>query len=147
MKYITLIIGLLVVGCGKTEITEEDKDADESTPTTNTNEVDGTTVKPVKELTLEEKVVGTYEYIIEDGTTLKVVLLENGKAEGYTNGKKEGEGTRKIVEGKIHVIDENGDGAVYRINKDGSITLIAWTEDGKQEDVQNEDQLLFKKIK
>jgi len=58
MKYITLIIGLLVAGCGK----QEQADANESTPTTNTNKVDGTTVKPVKELTVEEKVVGTYEH-------------------------------------------------------------------------------------
>ena len=46
MKYITLIIGLLVVGCGKQEKAD--------------------TANPVKELTLDEKalrdsVVGTYE--------------------------------------------------------------------------------------
>ena len=81
MKYITLIIGLLVMGCGK----QEQADADESTPTTNTNVVDGTTVKPtqtvgvapVKELTLEEKVVGAYE-AKADGVTYRTVLLENG---------------------------------------------------------------------
>jgi len=51
MKYITLIIGLLVAGCGK----QEQADTNESTPTTNANEVDGTTAKPVKELTPEQK--------------------------------------------------------------------------------------------
>ena len=54
MKYIVLIIGLLVVGCGK----QEQADTNESTPTTNSNKVNGTTAKSVKELTLEEKVVG-----------------------------------------------------------------------------------------
>ena len=48
---IPIVIGLLAVGCGKTE----QADANESTPTTNTNKVDGTTEKPVKELTAEEK--------------------------------------------------------------------------------------------
>ena len=72
MRYITLIVGLLVVGCG--EFTE-------STPTT--------TEKPVKELTLREKVVGEYEgrgikapsgtyERIKDGDTIKWVFLENG---------------------------------------------------------------------
>jgi|LWDU01.1.fsa_nt_gi hypothetical protein len=49
MKYITLIIGLLVMGC----------------------------CTPVKELTLREKVVGAYERK-EDGETKRLVLLENG---------------------------------------------------------------------
>ena len=94
MKYITLIIGLLVVGCGK----QEQADTNESTPTTNTNEVSGTTEKPVKELTLAEKVVGEYE-IKEDGNTGRLVLLENGIAEAYLNGKKaEDEGKWKIVD-------------------------------------------------
>jgi len=45
MKYITLIIGLLVVGCGT----------------------------PVKELTLEEKVIGTYELKRDNTTFLKIL--------------------------------------------------------------------------
>ena len=85
MKYITLIIGLLVVGCGETyppPMPPEKTDTNESTPTTNTNKVDGTTEKPVKELTAEEKVVGTYEAKV-DKRTFKGVFLENGKAESY----------------------------------------------------------------
>ena len=85
MKYITLIIGLLVVGCGETcppPMPPEKTDTNESTPTTNTNKVDGTTEKPVKELTAEEKVVGTYEAKV-DTRTFKGVFLENGKAESY----------------------------------------------------------------
>ena len=38
MKYITLIIGLLVVGCGK----QKQAATEEPTPTTNTNEINGT---------------------------------------------------------------------------------------------------------
>ena len=55
----------------------------EETPTTNTNKADGTTEKPVKELTAEEKkVVGTYE-LKEDGFTFRGVLLENGVDDWY----------------------------------------------------------------
>tara|TARA_B110000438_G_scaffold108722_1_gene106737 strand:+ start:408 stop:674 length:267 start_codon:yes stop_codon:yes gene_type:complete len=83
MKYITLIIGLLAVGCGK----QEQTDTNESTPTTNTNKVDGTTEKPVKELTKED-VAGTYEHKDKDGRSFKLVLLGNGIVEGCTNGEK-----------------------------------------------------------
>ena len=77
MKYITLIIGLLVVGCGK----QEQTDTNESTPTT--------TEKPDKELTAEEKkVVGTYE-MGGEGFTIRAVFLDNGIIESYKNGKKE----------------------------------------------------------
>ena len=62
---IPILIGLLVVGCGK----QEQTDTNESTPTTNTNKVNGTTANPVKVLTAEEnKVVGTYE--IKKGESL-----------------------------------------------------------------------------
>ena len=84
MKYITLIIGLLVVGCGK----QEQTDTNESTPTT--------TEKPDKELTPEQKqkalrdsAVGTYEGK-NVGDTL--VFLDNGVLEVYNDGEKRKEG-------------------------------------------------------
>ncbi len=80
MKYIVLIIGLLVVGCGKQEQTD--------------------TEKPVKELTLREKVVGEYE-MKEGEDTLRIVLLENGVGEEYVNGKKEDDDAKwKLVDGE-----------------------------------------------
>ena len=130
MKYITLIIGLLVAGCGK----QEQTDANESTPTTNTNKVNGTTEKPVKELTAEEKVVGTYEAKIGEAT-MRMVL-------------NEAEGKWEVVNGEIHVEVEDGRILVHRINKDGSLTTIARIgKDGKRRDIPKEDQLTFKKIK
>ena len=145
MKYITLIIGLLVVGCGK----QEQTDTNESTPTTNTNKADGTTEKPVKELTLEEKVVGEYE-LKRDENTKGLVFLDNGIAEGYLNGKKrEGEGKWSISkEGEIHLTEPKGNITVLRVNKDGSITGIARiSNDGEREDFPKEEQVTFKKIK
>ena len=142
MKYITLIIGLLVVGCGK----QEQTDTNESTPTTNTNKVNGTTEKPVKELTLEEKVIGTYE-MKGEGFTIRAVFLDNGIIESYKNGKKEEEEDKwKIVDGELHIIHEGGI-AVFRINKDGNITGIADIEDGKREDFPKENQHTIIKIK
>ena len=136
MKYITLIIGLLVVGCGK----QEQADTNESTPTT--------TEKPVKELTAEEKkVIGTYE-MGGEGFTIRAVFLDNGIIESYKNGKKEEEEEDKwkIVDGELHIIHERGI-AVFRINKDGNITGIADIEDGKREDFPKENQHTIKKIK
>ena len=100
MKYITLIIGLLVVGCGKQS--------------------------PDKELTAEEKVIGTYECKDKDGDTYKRVFLENGVLEGYRNGKKEEEDANwKITaQGEIH-LTHTEENFLFRINKDRSLTWIA----------------------
>ena len=136
------------MGCGK----QEQTDANESTPTTNTNEVDGTAEKPVKELTLEdqkaleEKVVG--EWSESDGDTGRLIFLDNGFAEHYTNGKKDEEGKWKVVDGEIHLTAPNGNISVGRINKDGSITAIATIDkDGKREEAPKEFQGTLKKIK
>ena len=149
MKYITLIIGLLVVGCGK----QEQTDTNESTPTTNTNEVDGTTAKPVKELTLEEKVVGEYEAKLY-GNTYKQVFLENGVYEWYQNGKKIIEHKWSIVDGEIHIEYDAvalQKITVFRINPDKSITMIAdilqMQDSRKREEKPKEDQDTYKKIK
>ena len=80
MKYISLIIGLLVVGCGK----QEQTDTNESTPTT--------TEKPVKELTLREKVAGTYEFKEDGSITAVAVLSRKGERE---EAPKEGQITAK----------------------------------------------------
>jgi hypothetical protein len=145
MKYITLIIGLLVMGCGK----QEQTDANESTPTTNTNEVSGTTEKPVKELTKED-VVGTYE-AKKDGRTEGVIFLENGVIESYENGKKrELEAKWTIINGEIHGEVEGGRILVFSINKDKSVTNIAVIDkDGEREDFPKEEaeQATMKKIK
>ena len=122
MKYITLIIGLLVVGCGKTEQT--------------------------KELSLRDSVVGEYK----DVDTFRFVFLDNGIVEIYEPGDdgfnwKLGEPKWKIVNKRIHIINNSGIIMVYRINKDGSITLIADIEDGKRTDYPKEMQLTFIKIK
>ena len=130
MKYITLIIGLLVMGCGKTD------DAP------NGNE---------RKLTAEEKkVVGTYgDEDKDDGDTWRAVYRANGIVEGYKNGEKQPQESKwKIVDGELHITSEMAT-VVAIINKDGGITIIATIEDGKRKDVSKEEQQQFilKKIK
>ena len=141
-----MIIGLLVVGCGK----QEQADTNESTPTTNTNKVNGTTAKPVKELTLREKVAGTYELELKKfGETQRYVLLDNSTVEYYLDGKKEeAEHKWSIVDKEVHIERENRAVSVFSINKDESITGIATIdEDGKRKEILKEHQYTRKKIK
>jgi len=116
---IPIVIGLLVVGCGKAK----QPNAEKPTPATNTNKGNGAAAKPVKELAKED-VVGTYE-LKGDGGTNRAVLLDNGIWENYENGKKTGEYKWKLVNGEIHFVDNDGDIIVLRINKDRSIIIIA----------------------
>ena len=137
MKYITLIIGLLVVGCGK----QEQTNTNESTPTT--------TAKPVKELTLEEKVVGTYEFKDDKDTRFRMRVLENGVLKSNIIDKQREEDFKWSIseDGELHV--EAGDGIilVFRINKDGSITAVAGIDKDGRDDKPKEKQRTFKKIK
>ena len=137
MKLITLIIVLLVMGCGK----EEQADANESTPTT--------TEKPVKELSAEEKVVGTYEYIDDNGNAHKYVLQESGVAEFYWSDRKSHIKRKwKISKDReLHIDDKLGAIPILTINPDGSLTAIASIEDGKREAFPKDNQITFKKIK
>ena len=126
---IPIVIGLLVVGCGKKEQPNVGKPA----PTTNANKGNGTEAKPVKELTLEEKVVGEYESIY-NGKTYKRVFLKNGIVEWYVN-----------AEIRAAFGSEYKD--IYRINTDRSITHIAYIDNGEREDFPKEGQVTYRKIK
>ena len=139
---ISILIGLLVVGCGKKQ-------------STNTNEGNNTPVirakqKTPKELTLRERVVGTYELELKKfGETQRYVLLDNSTVEYYLNGKKE-EAKHKwsIVDKEVHIERENRAVSVFSINKDESITGIATIdEDGKRKEILKEHQYTRKKIK
>ena len=140
---IPILIGLLVVGCATI---------------------------PVKELTLEEKVVGTYE-AKKGEDTARLVLLENGIADGYKISEKEKEGYKwsTIKAGEIHLKKVDGDIVVLRINRDDSLTFISviftnegiraklqdegdpkiliFNKDGLRREVPKKGQVTFKKIK
>ena len=149
MKYIPLIIGLLVVGCGQ----DKDDGGDSGSGGDGGDSGSGAG-ESLKELTPEEKkAIGTYE-LKQYGSTFKGVFLENGVYEDYVDGSKKAELKWKIsTEGEIH-IDFSGNVLgvrffrVYRINKDGSITDIADIDkDGQRTEIPKEDQSTYKKIK
>jgi hypothetical protein len=105
---------------------------------------------------LEKKVVGEYEYKAKGARVEKWVFLDNGIAEIYAQDHKEGKWL--VVDGEIHVKTTSNDGyfviSVWRINKDGSITNIAFAhddflgeDDGKQTEVPQSSQITLKKIK
>ena len=164
---ITILIGLWVVGCGKTgqptntnqgnntPAKPAKKEVGKETPSKG-DDNNSTTSKPVSDtnatkLTPEEqKVVGEYEFK-NDGGSGGLILLENGNSEAYYNGKKvEEEGKWGISkEGELHVGDRAGiQLLIFRINNDSSITAIArMSKDGKREEAPKDYQSTFKKIK
>ena len=124
MKYLLILITIMLVGVGC-------KQGGLSYPNTE---------KPPKELTLEEKFVGSYEW----GETGKVHFLENGKAELYIDGKRTFELKWKIVGNEVHAAGDLV--AVYRIETNGDLTQIAEIEGGKRTDFPK-GQMTLKKIK
>jgi len=136
---IPIVIGLLVVGCGKKQ-------------PTNTKESNNTPAKPVKELTLKEKVVGFYEgKSNQDTNRLRLVLWENGEVESYRNGKKRFTANWKINKnGELNVeVKEKSEEVLYafRINPDGSLTGTTATMDGNQEVLSKKDQITLAKLR
>ena len=96
-----------------------------------------------------KSVTGAYEHKRGENT-FRMVFLENGISEGYHNGKKrEEEGKWKLTkEGELHDTYSNGNILIFRINKDGSITIIARIDAvGKREEAPKDKQMTFKKIK
>ena len=96
-----------------------------------------------------KSVAGAYE-IKEGERSFRMVFLESGVVEDYENGKKIEEGKWKLTkEGELHDTYSNGYIAVYRINKDGSITEIAEIrKGGKRKEHPKDNQIYtYKKIK
>jgi hypothetical protein len=138
---ITILIGLLVVGCGMECIPQDPKEIKSKGDDNNS-----TAAKPVKELTIKD-VAGNYELKLEGGTA-QMVILENGKIEFYENGKKNQEEARlKMAGNEIHFDSESGDVRVFRIEPNGDLTYIAEIERGERHDHTKERQATFKKIK
>jgi hypothetical protein len=96
-----------------------------------------------------KSVAGAYE-IKEGERSFRMVFLESGVVEDYENGKKIEEGKWKLTkEGELHDTYSNGYIAVYRINKDGSITEIAEIrKGGKRKEHPKDNQIYtYKRIK
>ena len=112
-----MILGLLVVGCGKS-LTEEEK-----------------------------KVVGSYEgRYTPDSPTVKYVFLKNGTTEFYENGVKAKKGYKWKLVGKEFHVGGSKATSIYKIDPNGNLAWIATIpKGGKRYDIP--EQPTFKKIK
>ena len=147
VSLILLTAILLTVGCGKDKHPKDE--TNKETPSKG-DDKNSTATKPVKELTLREKVIGTYELELKKfGETQRYVLLDNSTVEYYLDGKKEeAEHKWSIVDKEVHIERENRAVSVFSINKDESITGIATIdEDGKRKEILKEHQYTRNKIK
>jgi len=115
---IVLVVGLMAVGCGQRNLTLE-----------------------------EQKIVGTYEIKKYGKDMYRIILLDNGIMEEYENGKKDKELKWSIVGKEIHIEYRNSNVEVLKINDDGSLTGIAYLEDGKRTITRQREQDTWKKVK
>ena len=92
-----------------------------------------------------EKVAGTYESR-RPNDIWRIILLENGALETYLNGEKHGEYLWKIAGEEIHVEAKGSRGRIYKINSDGSLTSIAYLDEGKRIDRPEDKQAIYKRI-
>ena len=152
---IPILIGLLVVGCGKKQSTNTNQGnntlvippnqkAEKETPPKG-DDKNSTSEKPTKDLTAEEqKVIGSY--VRKSGSkTRKLGLLENGKVESYLDDDKVREGSWMIAGNEVHI---NLIGvSVWRIESNGDLTAVASIKDEKREEAPIDRQATFKKIK
>ena len=148
---IPILIGLLVVGCGKNKQSNNTGKGNNTPENSAKKEVKETpsnnsTAKPAEELTIED-VAGNYELKLEGGTA-QMVILENGKIEFYENGKKNlEEAGLKMAGNEIHFDSEGGDVRVFRIELNGDLTYIAEIERGERYNHAKDMKKTFKKIK
>ena len=138
---ITILILLVAAGCSKTE------NATVTEPETQTGKTE------LKPLSPEEKLVGSYEAKVDEGT-FKAVFFENGKVKVvvqssvYRDDEKEGEGTWTISGKEVHVSGDEKPTTVFKIEPNGDLTFIATiNKTGKREGVLKRDQSTYKKLK
>ena len=164
---IPILIGLLVVGCGKKvgvkdidnemmkqamqwdadikllKLEVEHLKADVKRLQEDNNASSARTTPPV--ISHGVSYVGSYEKKGEK-IDCKFIFYENGKGECWHGGEK-GEGTRKIVGNEVHIVGERFS-VFNRIETNGDLTCIGETEYGKpRKHFSKEQQMTLKKIK
>ena len=102
---------------------------------------------PIKKMSLEESVVGTYKK--RNGEiTYRFVFLDNGIFEANRNDSKVNELKWKVEDEQVHVGTWSASGdlplnvLVYRIEPNGDLTRIAHIHDGNREGTR---ELTYKK--
>ena len=123
---ITIVVGLLVLGCGGSK----EKVAPKTEAKVKADNNDAREISGRKLTAEEEKVVGAYEAGKWSAIDSRKVLRDDGIAESYVRGEKTDEEPWRIVNGEIQIdlFDgwEGGLVSIYRINPDNSITEISY---------------------
>ena len=156
---ISILIGFLVVGCGKNEQPKEKADSE---ITSRVDDKNSARAKPSKELKKED-LVGTYEGKIEDDTE-RWIFHGSGEFEWSSSDKRYERSLEDVLGDPPHgrwTVAQNREVhlkwygtpktsgeeiMVFSINTDGSITHVADISDGDRQDYK-EDLDTFKKIK
>ena len=159
VKIFVIFAILLGAGCGENKRTahlEENnsalaKSAKENTKKGTQSKIankNSIPTKQVKELILEELIVGVYELNLNTKSeTIRIVLKEGGEVEDYINGKKVEKGKWKIMDWNVHTEYKDGSGGVSRINPDGTLTLIATLKNGERINMPTNKQINWEQIR
>ena len=133
MKYITLIIGLLVMGCDGHYAGNEGEFFHDS----------GTRKRLEKQDLLKRSVLGSYEYKFDNGESVKLVILENqysciGKIVYVRLNRVI---TNQVITNQVYT--------VFKIEPSGDLTEIAHCSElfGKRIDLPKEERRTFIKTK
>ena len=126
---IPILIGLLVVGCGKKQ-------------STNTNENSNIPAKTVND-SLEDKIIGTYKDL---GIDDRLILRKGGIVEFLEGGKKDGEGTWAIKNGEIYVVHQEKENGYLKLDDEGNLTLVAIEEKSKRRELPTDEPLTLIKL-
>jgi hypothetical protein len=163
------IVGLFVLEGGKKEqstntshgnnATERPVNKKEKTPPkgddktitnvkpSNEREAEREKLKLPNELTIRNKVVGTYEFKRGENS-LKAVFYEDGNWTDYENGKLLRECKWSIKDGEILAEDGLGNTSIFIINDDGNLVGIGRIrEDGRRKILPDEYHYTLNKIK
>ena len=137
VKQISLIIAVVVlVGCGKKEKAQ------------NFEGNKGAAIKPSKQASSEEKIVGSYAFPREAGGG-HCHFFDNGVVETSAESGTLLLGSWSIRKGEVVIVSDTGGTSFHKIEENGNLTWVGLTLDGETERHAHpkEDQVTWKKMK
>ena len=94
-----------------------------------------------------KRVIGTYE-LKRGERIVRLALLEGGVAQYHFNGEKQEEKLKwSVVDKEAYIEYANNNIEALRINPDGTLTHIAYIDNGKRLDTSEEEQSTYQKTK
>ena len=137
VKQIILMIGVVVlVGCGKKEKAQ------------NFEGNKGAAIKPSKQASPEEKIVGSYTFPEEAGEG-HYHFFDNGVVETSAESGTFLMGSWSITKGEVVIVSDTGGTSFHKIEENGNLTWVGLTLDGETERHAHpkEDQITWGKMK